>query len=462
MNFAEQIFLATPFWGKRILANIEGIRRNSYRKYGDYNAVLSDVKKRNPLVNGVNNDIILERMNELICYARKNVPYYQNDLYNIKLNTITDLSKLPILTKDDIRKNNKRLCSIESTKYDLYRGATSGSTGTPVSYYTDKESERMSKAYNEAFHYMLFGKSNLRCMRISGVKTVPQSRNKPPFWVYIDVFKQLQCSGFHINSHTAEHYLRAMEQYKIDYGTGYASSWLFLAQFAKNAKMIIPKPKAIFTDSEGISSVEQDLIESVFNCKVYQTYGLSEVCCISIMCHHRNYHIFQDNTFVEIIDEFGHTVENGKEGQIILTDLNSKMHPFIRYETNDIGILGNEPCKCGWKSPYFSKIIGRLDDYFLTEDGRKITRLGFIMRPAKGVLKSQLIQTDYSNLKIRIIPDDDFNSASMLEVEQVAKDILGRNINVNWEIAQSLEQSKVGKTKYLIRKLDQSNQEPMK
>jgi phenylacetate-CoA ligase len=432
---------------KETLANLEAIRRDSFRRWGDYDSFITGSQIDNPFVKDYKN--VQEKMFlDLINYVRKKVPEYKK-INNI--NSLDDIIKLPILTKDELRRNGKEYLSEEVEEKKLYQGSTSGSTGKPLKFYRDKESVRFNYIFADKMNEVVgLTEEDVKC-RFSGVNLFEFNKKKPPYWVYISRYKQLQCSSYHLKESNFKSFIDAMIHRKVTFGTGYAKTWLFLAQYVLKHNCEVPKLKAIVTDSEGITDDEQDLIEKAFDCKVYQTYGLGEVGQIAFQCSHRNYHIIPQTAYVEIVDENYRLVDTEKMGEIIVTSLYSKKTPYIRYATGDMGSLGSSPCKCGWTSPYIKDIAGRIDDYLLTHDGRKINRLSPIMKPAIGVKSSQLIQLDKSNLLIKIIPDTDFDEDSMEIVVSNAKDFLG-NINVTWEIVSELERTKNGKIRFVLRK----------
>jgi len=77
-----------------------------------------------------------ERLKEVIRHAYDTVPYYRRlfDDRGLKpsdVKTKADLVKLPLLTKDDIRKNFKELLSSRFALGKLKYGHTSGTTGSP-------------------------------------------------------------------------------------------------------------------------------------------------------------------------------------------------------------------------------------------------------------------------------------------------------------------------------------------
>lgn len=211
--------------------------------------------------------------------------------------------------------------------------------------------------------------------------------------------------------------------------------------------------EGIITDSEGITEEEKLVIERAFNCTVYQTYGLSEVGILAVQCKFNHYHILNDRCFVEIIDENGNCVENGKLGEIVVTDLKSFDAPFIRYRTGDLGILRRNNCDCGWEAPYIEELCGRVDDYIIASDGRKISRLSHIAKPAKGIAGMQLIQEEIGELDIYVVPFEDFDVDSMDDVLKAAYEYIG-DIRITWKVVDVLEKNKAGKVKYVIRKFD--------
>ena len=451
MGYKEKLYLGSPFFLKRLFADAEAIRRNFYRRSDGYADVYRSILEDNPLISGISDALILEKLNILIDYAKNNTEYYRD--CNCHFSSISELSQLPLLKKDDIRNGKDSLKARGAGSWDLQSGISSGSTGTPVSFYTDKRSLTHSRAYLDVFKDMQGSKKDMNTARLSGVKVVPLERSRPPFWLYIDVFRQLQCSVLHIDKNTVSSYFEAFKKYHIEHGHGYATGWLFLAQAALDAGISIPKFSSIITDSEGLTPGEQDFLEAAFGCRVYQTYGLGELDTLAVMCPARNYHIFPGRCIIEITDDSGNPLPDGSEGNITVTDLDSLHYPYIRYVTGDIGIKGNSTCVCGWKSPYLSTVVGRVDDYLLKKDGRKIGRLSHIMKPAKNVLKSQLVQTDYERLLIRVVPDKGFAADTMDDVIMNARDYLG-DMKISWELTDQLERTKAGKIRHVIRKFE--------
>ncbi len=80
-----------------------------------------------------------EKLRALIKHAYENVPYYrrtfeERGLSDKDIQTVADLPKLPILTKDDIRQNFDDLKAKDFKKRKPFLHATGGSTGEPLKF----------------------------------------------------------------------------------------------------------------------------------------------------------------------------------------------------------------------------------------------------------------------------------------------------------------------------------------
>lgn len=442
-----KLYLYAPFFLKRVLANIEAIRRDKYRRRYklDNHEQLVEIMKSYSKENDVKKIIALST------HAKQYVPYFKTTINN-EVITEADFKQLPLLTKDIVKNKQFALVSeLITSRSSLWKNSTSGSTGSPLVYYRDKKSVSSERsAYDEYYKYCGCN-INENKARISGVKIAPFERKKPPFWVFVDRYKQLQCSAYHITQHTFQDYLKAFKKHNVSYGTGFPSGWSALAGYMIENKISYYGLKAIVTDSEDLSSKNRQTIEDAFNCQVYRTYGLAEVGMCAIECENKHYHILPSH-FVEICNSKGEVLNDGEIGEIIVTDYNSFSFPYIRYATGDLGIMHHDKCGCGMLSPYLSDVTGRLEDYVLTKDGRKVTRLSQILKPAIGIKESQIIQHSRDEVLINILPNQSFKPESMKKVVEVAKSFLGE-MQVKWQVVDKLERTAGGKLKFLIRNI---------
>ena len=92
-----------------------------------------------------------EKLRKLIEQAYENVLYYRElmDGLNLRpsdIQTIKDLPKLPTLRKQDIRNNPDKFVSRKTEKKKLMFRHTSGTTGTGLHFYVNRETNTLQYA----------------------------------------------------------------------------------------------------------------------------------------------------------------------------------------------------------------------------------------------------------------------------------------------------------------------------
>jgi phenylacetate-CoA ligase len=96
-------------------------------------------------------------------------------------------------------------------------------------------------------------------------------------------------------------------------------------------------------------------------------YGLSEVMGpgVAMECLEGRgaLHVMDDHFLPEVVDPAtGAPVEEGAEGELVLTTLSRQAMPVLRYRTKDLTRLVTEPCPCGRTSARIGRFTGRVDD----------------------------------------------------------------------------------------------------
>ena len=122
-------------------------------------------------------------------------------------------------------------------------------------------------------------------------------------------------------------------------------------------------------------------------------------------------HYWDDFIYIEIIDPAtGKTVEDGVEGEIVITTLVKEGAPLIRFRTHDISRIIPGKCPCGREYPRLDVIKGRSDDMFKVH--------GVNMFPSQVEELLGRIDGVSSEYKIDIAHDDEKNrDIIMLTVE---------------------------------------------
>jgi phenylacetate-CoA ligase len=144
---------------------------------------------------------------------------------------------------------------------------------------------------------------------------------------------------------------------------GYVGAIDHLASYIEENRWDVPAPKAIWVTSSPVSAVQRRRIERIFGAPVYDQYGCGEVFWLAAQCGARGgLHINHEGRFIEFVDSDGHDCPRGQTGRILITDLDNRLFPLIRYENGDQGRRGAETCPCGINLPLMDQVRGRMTD----------------------------------------------------------------------------------------------------
>ncbi len=143
----------------------------------------------------------------------------------------------------------------------------------------------------------------------------------------------------------------------------------------------------------------------MFGVKAYNSFGLSEMNGpgVAFECSYQNgLHIWEDAYIVEIIDPISlEPVPDGEVGELVMTSLDRKAMPLIRYRTRDLTRFLPESCPCGRTHRRLDRISGRSDDMFIVK-GCNV----FPMQIEGVLMKIPEVGTDYL-ITLETIKDND-------------------------------------------------------
>jgi phenylacetate-CoA ligase len=87
---------------------------------------------------------------------------------------------------------------------------------------------------------------------------------------------------------------------------------------------------------------------------------------VAFSCEARRLHLNEDHCYPEIVDpDTLEPLPPGARGELVLTALQRRAMPLLRYRTRDITRLHREPCACGRTLVAMDKILGRSDDMLI-------------------------------------------------------------------------------------------------
>ncbi len=400
-----------------------------------------------------------ERLNSLLRHAVSQSEFYRKRYaeHGVAVESITclaDLSRLPVLSKDDIRANKEKMVAANFPREKLIPKKTSGSTGVSVELYVDEASSQWKRAVTVAYDRWSGWNIGERVGAIWGNPEIYQN------WrtmlrntllgraLYLDTLK--------MDEATMRAYHAALVKKPPVILFGHAHSLFLFARFAEQNGLVGIKPKGIISTCMVLHDFERAAIERVFGCRVTDRYGCEEVSLISCQCPSGNLHLNCDTLHVEFIRD-GQAVGYGEPGALVVTDLTNYGMPIIRYQVGDVGVpsaMNNCPCGCTY--PIMESLEGRVADYVVTPDGNYISGISLTENFAMhlpGIKQMQIVQEELDRLIFRIVAGERFTNRTIVDIDRLAKERFGGSMRYSIEYVQSIQSESSGKYRFCISKI---------
>jgi len=403
-----------------------------------------------------------KQLRYMIDFVYKNVPYYHKllDRLQIKPRDITkieDLEQLPVLTKEIIKNNWEDFKPIGLSKMKYYEAATGGSTGTPLKYRLSKY-DRFIQA---ALIYRGWGYGNYKIgekiVFLAGASLdVGKTNLKSRLDEMARNIKKL--SSFDMGETEMKQYANIINLLKPKFIRGYASSIYFFAKWLEQNNVKIHQPLSVFTTSEKLYTNMREKIGEVFNCSVYDGYGLNDGGISCYECpEHTGLHIDTERSIMEVVDKEGNQLSNG-EGKILATSLYNYAMPFIRYDTDDLGYITEKACSCGRGYKLLKEIVGRQQEMLQTPEGVYIhgELFSHIFWEINGVKEFQVIQEKIDKIVIKIVPEEDFDEKQLDKIREIIRK-RSEGWSVEFKFVEKIERLVAGKYKFIINNMDEKS-----
>ncbi len=312
----------------------------------------------------------LERLQATLNRAYKNVTCYRSKFNEQGIviedfTSLSDLSKLPFTTKEDLRVNYPYGMFAVPLREVVRIHSSSGTTGKPtVVGYTKNDLKTWSSLV-------------ARFMTAAGVTHDDVVQIAFGYGMFTGAF------GLHYGTETigaavipmsggnTDKQIMIMQDYK---STVLVCTPSYAITIADRIDKLGIDPKSLalkvgLFGGEPWSEAMRKEIETRLAISATDNYGLSEIIGPGVAgeCIHKcGMHISEDAFIPEIIDpETCRVLPVGSTGELVLTSICKEAFPMIRYRTRDITSLEYNACECGRTMVRMKKTMGRSDDMLI-------------------------------------------------------------------------------------------------
>jgi phenylacetate-CoA ligase len=452
--FHSAAYKRTPTWVQEVMLAGRALARSMAREGLAFRRMREEIDRTQWLAGDALRDFERHHLRTTIEDAEQDVPFYQQLFRRLGLTAgqmrlPEEITRLPLLTKNDIRQAGESMISVRWRGFRL-SGSTSGTTGAPIWLHQNLHAVNREHAFTSRQLAWAGMKSGDRRVWIRGEMIVPADQKGGPYWRLNRADRMLMMSSFHLSDTTARSYVKAMEEYDPALIQAYPSSITFLAAWMENNGVRYGgrSLRGIVTSSETMNAESQALVSRAFGCSVFDWYGLAERVAAIGTCEQGRYHVMSDYSHVEFVP--------AAEGlhELVGTGYNNPTMPLIRYRCGDLVRLAptEERCGCGRVFPIIEEIIGRADDAIKLPDGRRIAAClaGNVFRGVPGILQGQIRQDHRDRLDLYVIPTPGYSAASVAKLRANTELRIGQAMIIDVHTVEELPRTHRGKFKAVV------------
>ncbi|HNY11891.1 MAG TPA: acyl-CoA reductase, partial [Candidatus Wallbacteria bacterium] len=317
-------------------------------------------------------ELTLERLNYLLSYCRERSDFYRERLPRTPLRSLKELSRIPILSQKDFRDHLPPTGTgiLTAPLGKSYSFGSGGTVGNPKFIFrTVKETRRNTRE-------MAKGLVNSGLAETDIVANLFFAGN---MWAsFVSVNMALEEAGCHIlpiagNVCDMEAIISYIKAFSANVIISIPSVIISLAQYVEKNKSGV-KIEKVFYGGEHFFPDAQKYVAETLGAKIIASagYATNDTGMAAMQCSRCEggvHHISENLHIVEIVDpETNEPVEDGREGKIILTNIDRFLMPIIRYDIGDMGKIVNGQCECG-KTLKLMELLGRSDEVLIIGGG---------------------------------------------------------------------------------------------
>lgn len=352
----------------------------------------------------------------LVEHAARHCPYYERAIL-----PGSAFESIPLLTKTSVREHLEDLVArdVPDSRRHIYR--TSGSTGEPLTFFRDTAQMLAETTSSDRFfrwlHDVPFDATIIAILSTSraaerftrwsrlGTRFRSMLGGPPPHDPWLLTFPMVDVRAEDLQGHLD--LWGRLHRYLF---VGQSSGIDWIAQQIEDRGLRVRRPPvAIAATSDTLTGQAQQRMERVFGVTVHTRYGSNEIPFLAgSLPGTTDRYIFNPLlAYVEVVDDDGRPVRPGDTGRILLTDLNNRVMPLIRYVQGDLAVASAEGFLGGFR--LIEGLVGRESELLRFPSGRvmsasAVDKLLFKRNDfAAWVRAFQCAQTGPNELELRVI-----------------------------------------------------------
>jgi phenylacetate-CoA ligase len=401
------------------------------------------------------------RVRRIVRYAAATVPFYREAIRKLGLDprairTAGDLARLPLIEKDDLRRDPERFVSISRAGRHAIPFESSGSTGVRTVIFHDKRSLLANIAWGERERAVV--------MRLLGHEGAYREARIGYHGGTFEKVKAFYDANTWIPSRPARIDLTvadplaanvdAVNRFHPDVLFVYGTYLLAIARASAAGAISLDRPKVVLYGAEPLPLAMRREVEAALGAPVISRYNAVEAFKIAYLCEHRDrFHVHEDLAHVSVLGADGKAAREGEGGCIVLSNLVNRGTVLLNYRMTDLARWRDEPCPCGRTLRTLDEIDGRAEDLLTLPGGTVMHPRGVwgVLKPHPEVVQYQLVQQEPARFLLKLVTatEDDYQRLAP-SLKRGMEALLGTGTTVATERCADVPHEAGGKVRMVV------------
>jgi phenylacetate-CoA ligase len=402
------------------------------------------------------------RLDEILRFAAAHVPFYRTRVGSAN----APLNAFPILTREDLRQRFTDLMSPDlraehdgaarRARYGWLVVRTGGSTGTPTAVIHDadfRDSDRAARLYAQELCGFPFGTPYFRLW--GSMRDIDRSRDAWTHRAMTRLAGERILNAFRMDLDRMAPYLELLNASPVRHMMAYVDAAAELARFARRRGIAVRPLASVMACAGTLTDDRRAAIRETLSPRVQGKYGSRDCGDMACECEAGGCHVFANRCVFEVVDARGQALPPGQSGRLLVTLLDNRRFPLIRYDIGDVAALSADaPCSCGSSFPRLDRIEGRASEVLARPDGGVVSPVAIchivgVVHDRGAIRRYQLAQESGTRFVLRLEWDDDASDAERARTESaICRDmgiLLGPGSELSVERVERIEPTPSGK-----------------
>ena len=384
--------------------------------------------------------------------------YLNTDFYRKKIgrNFPDKWEDLPILNKRNYQQGLENVLSNEYKNKKIYISNTSGSSGHPFYFAKNKSAHALDWALIENRYNWHGINLNSKQARFYGMPL--EGLNYYKERLKDKIMNRIRFPIFDLSDKNLKRSINTIIKSNVEIVYGYADSLVLVSKYLlKNGLLLKEQCRSLkycISTAELLTDQKREIVTKGFGVPVINEYGSSETGLIAFENANKELLLSEETLYYEIIGNLN-IKSHDSSGNIILTDLDNKAMPFIRYNIGDIGSIRDKNT-LNDKYKILDNLLGRENDMILLPSGKKSPGLTFYyisrsILESSGSLKEFIIrQTSKNTFIFDIVSDNDLSNKEIEKIKDKMDTYLEPGLKIIINRVELIKRSKSGKIKHFF------------